>query len=351
MYEDSGARGGCGAANGRGGFTLLELLTVVSIIGALAALLIPAVQQAREASRRAECVNRLKHIGIALAAYASLHQYFPSIGSPSSRTRSGITLTAHLSSPFPRMLAEFDYPHLFSSINFSIPASDASSISANKTVMIVRINHFICPSDANDAVKGYGRGNYRFSVGATPHFLPSEKDPTTRSGAFALHRFFGPRDFTDGISQTIGASERVRGDWTTNRVGHGDYLLTDIGSLADLTRMGPDSALAACSLASASPVYESRSGESWFLSGFHFTTYNHCATPNSKCTDCSFYKMNEDIYYRSLHSGVFSARSYHPGGVNALRMDGSARFVTDGVNPSVWRAISTRNGSEAVSID
>jgi hypothetical protein len=108
-----------------------------------------------------------------------------------------------------------------------------------------------------------------------------------------------------------------------------------------------------CAAASASASYpsESRSGESWFLSGYHFTDYNHCATPNSNIEDCSIYSFQESIHWRTLHEGVFTARSRHPGGVNTSSMDGSVRFIRDTVNLSVWRALATRDRGDLVPGD
>jgi len=106
-----------------------------------------------------------------------------------------------------------------------------------------------------------------------------------------------------------------------------------------------------CASASADLPIETRSGESWFLSGYHFTDYNHCVPPNATIRDCSLYSFQEGIHARTLHEGVFTARSRHPGGVNTLLMDGSVRFVRDGVNLAVWRALATRASGDIVSGD
>ena len=112
-----------------------------------------------------------------------------------------------------------------------------------------------------------------------------------------------------------------------------------------------DPARAACAGARPDVARDSRSGESWFLTGFHFTSYNHCSTPNPRLIDCTIDGRGEDLHQLSLRDGVFSARSRHPGGVNCLLMDGSVRFVKDAVSLPTWRALSTRSSGDVVSID
>jgi hypothetical protein len=106
-----------------------------------------------------------------------------------------------------------------------------------------------------------------------------------------------------------------------------------------------------CDSVPAGYAVESRGGESWFVSGFHFTNYNHLLPPNGKGVACAFDGLVEPFGIRVIHAGVFPATSDHYGGVMAGRMDGSARFVADGVAPPVWRALATRAGGEVVTID
>jgi prepilin-type processing-associated H-X9-DG protein len=112
-----------------------------------------------------------------------------------------------------------------------------------------------------------------------------------------------------------------------------------------------DWVVSVCTSASQKLPIETRSGESWFVSGYHFTDYNHCATPNARISDCSIYDLPENIQWRTLHEGVFTARSRHPGGVNTAWMDGSVRFVRDGINLAVWRSLATRDQGDLASGD
>jgi len=116
-----------------------------------------------------------------------------------------------------------------------------------------------------------------------------------------------------------------------------------------LRRPGADGAVRACSgVPSTSPV-ERQGGESWFVSGLHYTNYNHCATPNASAKDCTLDWLEADFHNRTLRSGVFAARSRHPGGVNVLSMDGAVRFAGDSIDKATWRALATRSGGEVAS--
>lgn len=328
----------------RSAFTLIEILVVIFVIGILVALLLPAVQQAREAGRRIACLNNLKQVGIALQAYAGLHGVFPSVNSATLNPPG--TLSAHCDSPFARMLAELDQPNAFSAVNFNLPATDAWALLQNETVMRLSVGSLLCPSDPGGNVPGYGRAAYRFSLGPSPWKASGASSPGSLNGPFGSHYFYKPSDFRDGLSNTIGASERLQGDWTLNVRSPGDYLYTEI---EDDSVVDADDALTRCFQQRLDLPHESKSGESWFLSGFHFTNYNHVATPNWKHPDCGFAPKADDLHSHTIIHGTFGARSHHPGGVNALFMDGSVRFVVDGVELTTWRALSTRNGKEAVS--
>lgn len=336
----------------RKAFTLIELLAVLAIIGLLIGLVLPAVQSAREVARRAQCVNNLKQLGLALHNYVVSHGYFPGVASQTSDSVVSNRFPSPFEfSPHARMLNELEQSALYNSINFSLPPMIASGLNANQTAMTMSVSAFLCPSDGPSSVAGYARVNYRFSVGPTPRISPDLGSPSSWSGPFTVHRFYRPADFTDGLSQTVGASERLQGGWQGGsfRKG-GDYRLS-----AELVFIPvlpgwqeADWSIGICAALPPVSEVETRSGESWILSGFHFGGYNHCAQPNST-TDCAMDQFREGLAGRAHHSGVFSASSAHPGGVNTLQMDGSVHFTKDAVDLQIWRARSTRAEGEILS--
>jgi prepilin-type N-terminal cleavage/methylation domain-containing protein len=334
----------------RDGFTLIELLVVILIIAALTGLLLPAVQSAREASRRLQCVNNLKQIGLALQSYLTQQNVFPAVELMPTSPGARYTRPPSFFSPIARMLPQLDQAPLYDATNFSLPPGVGEV--ENRTAMLTSPGNFLCPSDVQPPVPGYGRVNYRFSLGPTPLWAAGAYDPLSMAGPFTVIQSYSAGSFTDGLSTTVGVSERLEGDWIkgTFKLG-GDYIYvaTAVPPMIAPSLFDPDQAVRYCSELSLSHPQESRGGESWFVSGLHFTNYNHCATPNSKVPDCS---LNCDdlrlLIHRINEQGVFKASSYHAGGVNAGLMDGSVQFFTNGVDLRVWRAVSTRNGGEVI---
>lgn len=157
--------------NVRTAFTLIEILVVVAIVGLLAALLIPAVQAAREAARRAQCINNLKQIGVALHAYIATHGVLPP-GGP----------LGHFS-PHAWLLPHLGQRPLYDAINFQAASSPAPN-SENYTAAHSSLSVFLCPSDENSTVWP-GRVNYAVSIGSVRSSPPLSD---TTNGAFVLCR-------------------------------------------------------------------------------------------------------------------------------------------------------------------
>jgi prepilin-type processing-associated H-X9-DG protein len=233
---------------------------------------------------------------------------------------------------------------LYNSINFDSSPVSAEALVANQTVMTTSLETLLCPSDIQPPVRGFGRVNYRVNVGPSQYWAPDERVPSSWGGAFTVHRVYSAADFPDGLSNTVGVSERLQGDWTRDvfRLG-GDYIVT---TMSPQIASNPDQAIEICAGLPDSLPRESRGGESWFLSGLHFTCYSHCAAPNSAVPDCSFGRGAKELANRVNQDGVLKASSCHGGGVCVLMMDGHVGRAKDTVNIRVWRGCSTRAGGE-----
>ncbi|WP_407673527.1 DUF1559 domain-containing protein [Paludisphaera rhizosphaerae] len=304
---------------------------------------------AREAARRLQCQNNLKQIGLALTAYESVGGCFPPINLPSITTKTGRSVSMHYYSASTRILPYLEMRNLSNGINFNLSPSNPISLRSNSTVMRTPVDIFLCQSDISHGLDGYGRTNYRYNIGPSPWFSPVSGRDSGWSGAFTVHKTYQPADFPDGLSQTVGLSERLQGDWIRNHIGAGDYALLQSG---DRHKHEPTQWIRELCRALAPDVArESRGGESWFVSGLHFTNYNHFETPNSNVSDCALDSGREGLHQRTLHDGIFSARSRHTGGVNLLMMDGSVKFCRDTVDLRVWHAIGSRNGQELSSLE
>jgi prepilin-type N-terminal cleavage/methylation domain-containing protein/prepilin-type processing-associated H-X9-DG protein len=316
----------------RAGFTLIELLVVIAIIGVLIALLLPAVQAAREAARRAQCTNNLKQLGIAL------HNYHDIVGTlPLGRT----IPQGDSFSPQARMLPQMEQTTLQNALNFDL----AWSAAANSTAFRSSIASLLCPSDPRTRVpNGWGATNYRTNEGTSVAMWYGPSDATAVNAGVAAPNglFFAIdpirlADITDGTSNTAAFSEHLKGDFdNTVATERADTFWPQTYPA------NPDEAVQQCrAMDWRNLAYQRVSdvGAPWVY-GYHSTTsYWHSGPPNSR--SCMF-----------PPSRIMTvATSQHPGGVNLGLADGSVRFVKDSVNLAAWRAIGTRNGGEVLSAD
>ncbi len=308
----------------RRGFTLIELLVVIAIIAILSSLVLPAVQQAREAARKTQCRNNLKQIGLALHNYYDSHQIFP----PGQ-----FAVPAHIGvSAISQLLPFFEQGDIYNLINFSLPYTDPSNAAAVAT----RIPTLLCPSDINDNLTAYGGPtNYMATKGNGIIWL----DPSgtnvgfpEQDGVLYYQSRVTFQMVRDGTSKTAAFAERMLADGNNGVVSP----IADV-FFSPAFPTDPDNAIQVCNtvditnLANQFPLFM---GAPW-IDGQH--TYLHVNTPNTR--SCGFFV--------SLRA-TMPPSSYHPGGVHILLLDGSTRFVNDSINLATWRALGSRASYDIV---
>jgi prepilin-type processing-associated H-X9-DG protein len=309
---------------GRLGISLVELLVVISVVATLLTLLMPAIQKAREAARRAQCLNHLRQIGIALHGYASSYSCFPNLHVGMVNTENGARGRLDDFSPLARLLPYLDQQPIYDSLNFSADLHTHTASARSDPP----IEAFICPSDPTSTPAG---SSYRFSIGRTVVAHPFLKG----SGAFPARIFLRPQSFQDGLAFTAGVSEKPIGSGDKYDPWRDVYLLLADNAGIDLSLWAQQ-----CARLSQSPTeYNNLVGRSWLLGSEIF--YNHVLPPNSSVVDCARAGLTPTV-------GILSARSAHPGAVNIAFMDGSVRSVSQGISLPVWHALGTRAGEEVI---
>lgn len=300
----------------RRAFTLVELLVVIAIIGILIALLLPAVQAAREAARRTQCTNNLKQLGIAMQNYHDIYRTLP-VGAYSCCW--GTWKVALL--PYIEQLAlrqKYDDNN-----KYGVPVDNARyGHAVNLPVTTTRIPAYQCPSDTpnpNTFIARITSDNYAVNYGNTGVGQQSNLNGVIFGGA--PFRDYGSkttpavsfkfRDIRDGLSNTLMVAEVLQG----------------IGR--DLR------------------------GFSWWGDASGFETY---LSPNSSLPDVIYttYYCNNQPQQNlpcigtptASQPSMFASRSRHPAGVQVAMCDGSARFIPDSIALYLWQVLSTTHGGE-----
>ena len=323
-------RGFRSTGRSRGGFTLIELLVVIAIIGVLVALLLPAVQAAREAVRRSSCGNNLKQLGLALHMFHDSHGHFPPGrgGSLPEIFSAQAYLLAYVEQENLRQLVDYSA----APTTFGIGGGVVFDGSPNHDAATTAIGLLQCPSDpAGGRVPGsiYGATNYAANAGSGTVEFGSLTDA---DGVFYLGSAVGFRDLLDGSSHTAAMSERPLGPG-------GPAPEDEPPERRRYTREipgGDDPTAAACSSSGPGSWYSER-GAKWILGNYGNTLYNHRFAPNSESWDCMNMRQQK---------AAMTARSFHPGGVLVLYCDGSVRLMSEASDLAIWQGIATRAGGE-----
>jgi prepilin-type N-terminal cleavage/methylation domain-containing protein len=290
---------GAGVSSPRRGFTLVELLVVIAIIGILIALLLPAVQAAREAARRSQCTNNLRQWGLAMQNYVSALRAFPAgtlrgpsatVSSTGANGPNGIyRRQTFVISLWPQL----EEQELYNMFNFSY----SFYAPINQPAVIVQVPLYFCPSNRTGFWKGdvytRSRGNYVVNWGNGSYWQTN------------------PRTITDGLANTMFMAEVIQANTDTDFDFRGDFINDDLSCAQYSTINTPNA-------------------------GIDSTI---CVDPNSP-GPCS---LGATTYV--------SARSQHAGGVNVVMGDASVHFIADTIAIQTWQALGSMNGGEIIDIN
>ncbi|MFH5805783.1 DUF1559 domain-containing protein [Alienimonas sp. DA493] len=390
----------------RSGFTLIELLVVIAIIAILVSLLLPAVQQAREAARRSQCQNNLKQIGLAMHNYHSTYKTFPAAAGGTNRPHPAdqcyssnnwnCTNEGALSALVP-LLPFLDQTALWNQMsrpyvspndpNLFFPPFGPQPIHWNRNGYLPWFTQtavLLCPSDGNRP-RNHAETNYAINWGDNGY---GNGQPANWGGAGQAQRGMagGGRWNTDGGNGNVHFGLEAAKDGTTNtilfaEIGRGDNRAF-LGSVAHDIDLGRDGSTRSQSSPKTTcldvvtdpqnPGFYNESinvfgnetmrrGSVWGLGPTLWTGFNTIFPPNGP--NCDGVEDTGDSWWRNQVGGIYSAGSYHPGGCQVVMADGSVQFVsetidtgdltrntvTSGRSPyGVWGAMGTRAAGEAI---
>ncbi len=313
-------------------FTLVELLVVIANIGILMALLLPAVQAAREAARRRQCANNMKQAALALHNYHSTFQRFPGIG-PTSNTAFSVQA---------QILPYAEQQNLVDLIDFQSPiynggghAGPATIHPNNEGAAQHLVPMFRCPSDGqtdlfdltdcNPALGQAYRGtNLVVSTG-------SGRDGNWRisnrtDGLFYYGSATRFADMTDGTSNVVVFSETLLGNGISQNAEQPPARPHEMVAMQSSNAPNPN----LWAITSSPTSWRGYRGYAWILGKAAATTFSTYSPPNPRHPDAAW-----------MAFGWFSARSFHPGGVNVGLGDGSVRFVSDTIDLTTWHNLGS----------
>ena len=317
----------------RTGFTLVELLVVIAIIGILVAMLLPAVQSAREAARRIQCGNNLKQLGLALQNYHVANQRFP-LGASHTDQQWGSITNDHHGSYLVGLLPFIEQQNLYDACDFKTDTAYNSVIAATgQKVHEVWVASFNCPSDT----KGYLDGNPLYHPAASS--TKNQKWATSHYGASMGNQAFGACAFQGNMYNN---GPVHHGHDTTGSKISGVFSHLAWGASIDEIKDGSSNTIA---IGEILPKCSWHARDGWMhINSLWFATtcpinyancenepnYNSaCAAPNAWSCDMGF-------------------KSRHPGGAGFVFADGSVHFLNETIDYATYQKLGDRRDREVI---
>ena len=329
---------------GKSGFTLVELLVVIAIIGILIAILLPAVQMAREAARRTQCANNLKQLALATQNYHDTLKRLP----PSTIVDTTVTSTGNNGAwgVHGRILHFLEQGNLYEKVDIGQAWDFQEAIDG------LKIPGYSCPSDVG-ALQERDPGNGKVTLWPTSYgfnmgtwFVYDPETGNGGDGVFFPNSFLRLSSVHDGLSNTVLCAE-VRG-WNPYTRNGGPSQINIPNTI--------DEAIA---VVNSGDQFKNTGHTEWPDGRVHHSGFTSTMTPNTIVP----VEMNGQVFDMDFNSwqegknggsgsptyAMITSRSYHPGIVQVAMVDGSVQQVSETIELPVWRAMSTRNGGEVVT--
>ncbi|MDA0657325.1 MAG: DUF1559 domain-containing protein [Planctomycetota bacterium] len=327
----------------RPAFTLVELLVVIAIIGILVALLLPAVQAAREAARRSSCANNARQVVLAVHNFESAVRSFPASRNGAGGWSAQVALLPYL-----------EESAIGQSVDLAANYNNATLAGTATQVAGLRIATYLCPSEKNDVQRvDTAKNEYNYPINYAVNLgVWFVYDPATRTGGegtFYPGSQLRPADIVDGMSKSICLAE-VKGYTPYGR---------NAGATGDIpVPSNADGIPAPKEKKWGIEVAQNTGHTEWVDGRAHQTGFTTVFLPNTQVHpnwatdgtqgqyDVDWTNMQEGKSETAKTYAAVTARSYHPGVVQVAMMDGATRAVSNNIDLQVWRAASTREAQD-----